>query len=148
MNKIGKYVANQVLTANPAELIMMLFDEGIRTLKKAEAAFAIETPDRLETIHNHLIHVQDVLLELSYSLNHEKGGDVAANLGRIYDFMLRHLKYANVEKQLQAVTDVRELLTTLRDAWQTVVEKEQDSPKDDSAATRLNFPTNRILAAG
>ena len=148
MNKIGKYVANQVLTANPAELVLMLFDEGIRTLKKAEAAFAIETPDRFEAIHNHLVHAQDVLLELNLALDHEKGGDVAANLGRIYDFMLRHLKYANVEKQVQAVTDVRDLLTTLRDAWQTIVEKEQESPKDDSAATRLNFPNNRILAAG
>ena len=145
MSKIGNYVANQVLTASPAELTMMLFDEGIRTLKKAEAAFATETPARLEIINNHLIHAQDVILELSLALDMEKGGDVAVNLGRIYDFMLRHLRQANVTKSLPPVEEVHEMLTTLREAWQHVLDKEQES-KDP--APRLSFANNHILAAG
>ena len=146
MSKIGKYVANQVLTASPAELILMLFDEGIRTLKKTEADFALETPGRFELINNHLIHAQDVIRELSYSLDLEKGGDVAKNLGRLYDFMLRHLIQANIEKKVQPVTEVREMVTTLRDAWQQIVEKDQASKEDTSP--RLNFTRNQILAAG
>ena len=146
MNKISKYVANQVLTASPAELILLLFDEGIRSLKKAEAAFAIESPERFESIHKHLTHSQDVILELSLSLNMEKGGEVAQNLGRIYDFMLRHLRQANAEKQLQPVIDVRELLTTLRDAWQQVMEKDLSAAEPHPRIH--NFSNNRVLAAG
>ena len=145
MNKIGKYVANQVLTASPAELILMLYDEGIRALKKAEAAFAIDTPERFEAIHNHLVHTQDVIRELVLSLDMEKGGDVAKNLKPVYDFMLRHLIHANQEKKLQPVVDVREMLTTLREAWQQVLEKEQDC-KD--APARVSYTENHILAAG
>lgn len=145
MNKIEKYVANQVLTASPAELIMMLFNEGIRTLKNAEAAFAMESPDRIATINNHLLHTQDVIQELKLSLDLEKGGDIAMNLSRIYDFMLRHLIHANAEKSLQSVVDVRELLTTLREAWQQVVEKEKESI---DTYPRRGITNNRILAAG
>ena len=145
MNKIGKYVANQILTASPGELLVMVYDEGIRTLKKAEAACAIEGPERIEMINKHLLHAQDVLVELSLSLNMEKGGEVATNLARLYDFMQRHIRKANVEKSLQPITEVRELMTTLRDAWQQILEKEQTA---QDAAPRLNFTNNRILAAG
>ena len=145
MNKIGKYVANQVLTASPAELILMLFNEGIRSLNKTEDAFALETPERIAVIHNHLMHAQDVVRELSYSLDMEKGGDLAKNLGQLYDFLLRHLIQANIDKKLQPVVEVREMLITLRDAWQHVVEKDQES-KDTTP--RQDVPNNRILAAG
>ena len=145
MKKIGQYVANQTLTASPAELILMLFDEGIRSLKKAEAAFDTGAPERFEMISAQLLHTQDVIRELMLSLNMEKGGDVAANLKRIYDFMLRHLVQANVEKDKTAVADVRELLATLREAWLQVVEKEQESR---NTVTTQSFTQNHILAAG
>jgi flagellar protein FliS len=145
MNKISSYLQNQVLTASPAELILLLFDEGLRTLKKAETAFAIETPDRFEVINNHLLHVQDVLMELSLSLDLEKGGELAANLQRIYDFMMRHLSQANSAKVIQPVIEVHHLLTTLRNAWQQVTELQLagEGSEDRPAAT-----SQRILAAG
>ncbi len=145
MNKLKNYVANQVLTASPAELIMMLYDEGLRSLKKTEAAFAMETPDRFETINNNLLHAQAVIQELLLSLDLEKGGDLARSLSRLYDFMLRHLRHANTEKSLQSVVEIREMLASLRESWQHVVETEQES-KD--TGTRPQFASHHILAAG
>jgi flagellar protein FliS len=146
MNKLGSYKQNQVLCASPAELILLLFDEGLRTLKKADAAFALETPERFETINRHLLHTQDVLMELSLSLDLEKGGEVAANLQRIYDFMIRHLSLANREKIIQPVIEVHHLLTTLRSAWQEVTEKQLAGESD--AARPAADTSQRILAAG
>ena len=145
MSKIEKYVANQVLTASPAELIVMLYDEAIRTLKKAEAACAMESPARFEIINNHLVHTQDVIRELSLSLNMEKGGEVAINLARIYEFLQHHIRKANIEKKAQPAIEARELLTTLREAWQQALEKEHGSSE---TVPRLSFANNRILAAG
>ena len=34
------------------ELILMLYDECVKTLEKAEKSFAIEGPDRIEQINN------------------------------------------------------------------------------------------------
>ena len=88
MNKIGTYLQNQVMTASPAELTLLLFDEGVRSLKKAQAGFTIETPERFEIINNHLVHAQDVIMELSMSLDLAKGGEVAANLQRIISIII------------------------------------------------------------
>jgi flagellar protein FliS len=147
MNKLGSYKQNQILSASPAELILMLFDEGLRALKKAEAAFAIETPERFEAISTHLLHTQDVLMELSLSLDTQKGGEVAANLQRIYDFMMRHLSKANSEKIIQPVIEVHHLLTTLRNAWQEVTEK-QLAGEPAAAPPAATGTAQRILAAG
>ncbi len=147
MNKIGKYVANQVLTASPVELVLMLFDEAIRSLKKADTAFALDTPARFELINKHLTHTQDVIRELLYSLNMEKGGEVAKNLDRLYAFMLVHLTQSNVQKNPQPAAEVREMLTTLREAWQVVLEKELAQETKDTPA-RLHTAHNHILAAG
>jgi flagellar protein FliS len=148
MNKLGSYKQNQVLSASPAELILLLFDEGLRSLKKAEAAFAIETPDRFESISKQLLHTQDVLMELSLSLDLEKGGEVAANLQRIYDFMIRHLSKANSEKLIQPVIEVHHLLTTLRNAWQEVTEKQLAGEPDAAHPATTTGTSQRILAAG
>jgi flagellar protein FliS len=145
MNKIGTYLQNQVMTASPAELTLLLFDEGVRSLKKAQAGFTIETPERFEIINNHLVHAQDVIMELSMSLDLAKGGEVAANLQRIYDFMLRHLSHANSEKVIQPVIEVHHLLSTLRNAWQQLTE---ETLADAGAAGRPAAASQRILVAG
>ncbi len=145
MHKLGKYVENQVLTASPAELILILYDEGLRTLKKTEAAFAMESPDRFARINDQLLHAQDVIMELSVSLDMEKGGEVATNLQRIYTFMIDHLSHANAEKTLQPVREVQQLLTTLRSAWQQVLEQ---TLAGEGSGPRPPTTTPRILAAG
>jgi flagellar protein FliS len=145
MSKIGTYLQNQVMTASPAELILLLFDEGLRSLKKAQTAFAIETPERFQIINKHLLHAQDVIMELSVSLDLEKGGEVAANLHRLYDFMIRHLGHANSEKLIQPVIEVHHLLATLRNAWQQITEIHLAS---EGGGTRPVAASQRILAAG
>ena len=125
------YRDTQILTASPMELIIMLYEEGIRTLRNAEAAFELEGPERLQEINNNLLHAEDIITELAVALDIEKGGQIALNLQRLYDFMLSHLSRANMQKVLRPVVEVRELLTELRDTWRQVGEKE---PKKDIAA--------------
>jgi flagellar protein FliS len=102
----------------------MLYDEGIRSLEKAEEAFIMDGPDRIEKISNSLLHAQDVITELAISLDFDKGGEIAQNLHRLYDFMINHLSHANVKKDLKAVQDVRKMLGDLKEAWVEVAKKE------------------------
>jgi flagellar protein FliS len=145
MDTIGNYLRSKVMSASPGELILMLYEEGIRTLKKAEEAFAIETPDRFQTISNNLLHAQDVITELSVSLDMEKGGEIAKNLQKLYDFMVHHLSKGNADKVKAPVTEIRELMTELQGAWRQVVEKELAEEPD---APRAQVQERRILAAG
>jgi flagellar secretion chaperone FliS len=145
MDTMGGYLRNQVMSASPGELILMLYEEGIKTLKKAEAAFVIDSPERFQEISNSLLHAQDVIVELSISLDMEKGGEIAQGLQRLYDFMMRHLSLANSEKIVEPIVEVRSLLTELLESWRQAVEKSFDS---EVPARQPVTPGRRILVAG
>ncbi len=117
------YRSTHIMTATPMELITMLYDECITSLHKAEEAFDIEGPDRFQEISNNILHAQDIITELSVSLDMEKGGQIAANLQRLYDFMITHLCSANTRKNLKPLKEVREMMMDLGDTWRKVAEQ-------------------------
>jgi flagellar secretion chaperone FliS len=132
MSNVREYRENKVKTASPMQLILLLYDECLRSLSKAQKAFDIDGPERFETIGNHLLHAQDIITELAVSLDMEQGGEVAKNLHNLYDFMVNHLSDANVKKQPQAIADVQKMMTELREAWQQV--EAQGGPPEDAPA--------------
>jgi len=124
MCPVRQYQETQVSTSSPMALVIMLYDEADRTLELAEAAFNIQDPSRIEQIGNHLLHAQDVITELAVSLDMEKGGEIARQLHRLYDFMVLHLSQADVQKEVKGVRDVRKMLAELKEAWAEVAKKE------------------------
>lgn len=143
MAELNQYQKTSVTTATPIELVLMVYDECIRSLGLAEEAFALEGPERIEQIGNHLLHAQESISELSVSLDMEQGGEIAENLHRLYDFMINHLSHANVKKELQPVLEVRGMMDDLRGAWKQVAEQApMIQPQDPFGASRsggLNF---------
>ena len=136
MQTIRKYQEININTASPMELIIMLYDDGIRSLEKAEKAFEIEGPERIENINNHLLHAQDIITELAVSLDMEKGGAIAQNLQKLYDFMVNHLSNANVNKVVKPVTEVKTMMSELREAWREIAAKEE--PRETVQASTVS----------
>lgn len=137
------YKQNIILSASPMELIVMLYDEAIKSLSSAESAFRMDGPEKIQEINNSLIHAQDVITELAVSLDMEKGGEIALNLHRLYDFMLDHLAGANASKTPKPVEEVKNLLCELRESWKQVAEKE---PHREAPASGRQ--TGNIIIAG
>lgn len=118
------YKQNVIMTASPMELIMMLYDEAIKSLDRAHKAFTITGPEYIQEVSNNLIHAQDVITELAVSLDMEKGGEIAMHLHRLYDFMLEHLAIANSSKTPTPILEVSALLCELRESWKQVTAQE------------------------
>lgn len=128
------YRNNEILSASPIELIIMLYDEGVNALKRAEAAFDInDDKERIEAIHTHTLRAQNVITELACALDMEKGGEIAKNLDRLYDFMLNHLTTANVDKTRKPVSEVLQILADLRNTWVQAKENMPAAEKQPSA---------------
>lgn len=138
------YHKMNIMTASPMELILMLYDECIRALAKADQAFSISGPERIESINNHLLHAQDIITELAVSLDLEKGGEIAGNLQRLYDFMVHHLSQANVAKDRMKILEVRKMMEDLREAWQDVSKQETSVP----SAAAPSSPMSTINISG
>ena len=114
-----QYETQKVLSASPMELILMLYEGGLRHLTQALAAFdCVDDIERMNGIHENLLRAQDFITELACSLDVERGGELAVQLNRLYEFMLHHLAQANNGKQRKPVEEVRKMLTELRDSWE------------------------------
>ncbi len=104
---VHAYKEIQIKTANQIRLIVMLYDGAIRHLNLALDAFA-DGHRRYDVINNHIIAAQDILSELTASLDFEKGGVLAKNLFSLYTFMNRQLLEANMKKDPSAAADGEE----------------------------------------
>jgi flagellar secretion chaperone FliS len=125
-----RQVATQ--TAPPGQLVLMLYDGAIRFLEQARRGFAEEDPlEYNQTIHNNTVRAQDIIRELDNALEFRKGGELAATLHRLYDYMNLRLDDANQYKKEDGIDEVIRRLGILRDAWAEMLRKhgdEQNSP--------------------
>jgi flagellar protein FliS len=69
----------------------------------------------------------------------QQGGEIAENLYRLYDYMNYRLVDANMEKDLSGIIEVRDLLSTLREAWVEVVKKENGHHSRQQGNAGLNL---------
>jgi flagellar secretion chaperone FliS len=110
------YQAQSVETAGPAQLVLMLYDRVLLALDRSERACAPATRDVALAGHE-LQRAQDIVWELRLTLDAERGGALAADLGGLYAFCLERLVEANLRKDGSGIPDVRAVVADLRDAW-------------------------------
>lgn len=136
--KLASYKTVAVDTASPGKLILMLFDGALRFMRAAEIGFEIDCPRRQqEAVHNNLIRAQEIIQELQRALNLREGGEFAANMFRLYDFMGARLMEANLKKEPENIRVVARLLVQIRDAWEQML-REQGAVAPASASLSLS----------
>ena len=117
-----RQVATQ--TASPGQLVLMLFDGAIRFLETARLGFVADDPLEFnQTINNNVVRAQDIIHELNWSLDLEKGGEFARTLRRLYDYMDHQLHESNQYKREDGILEVIRRLTVLRNAWAEMLSK-------------------------
>jgi flagellar secretion chaperone FliS len=107
------YRESSVLTASPAQLVVMLYDGAGRFLLQAQAA-----ADEGSWLHcaDRIGKAEAIIDELLITLDLE-AGQVAERLQAIYVFCKRELIAARLERDSEKILRVRNLLRELRDAW-------------------------------
>ena len=103
---------------SPIELILLVYDRIADKLLAAEAAIDSNRADLLGTAIGEAIDL--ISQGLLAALDYERGGEIATNLGAIYDYALRRLLYANLRKDVKVVREIADLLAGLREAWVSI----------------------------
>ncbi len=113
------YQTQSILTASPGQLVLMMYDGALRFMAQARAGFALpeDNYSRIEKINVALLRAQAILVELRANLDMNAGGEIAANLDRLYDYYVRRLQEANLRKDEKPVIEIEGLVRTLRDGW-------------------------------
>jgi flagellar secretion chaperone FliS len=108
------YRNQELMTASPARLVVMLYDRAIHSLN--EAIKAIDTGD-IEKRWKSNKNATEIITHLAMTLNFEQGGQIALNLNDLYRFMLRILINVDVRNDPQPARDVIRLIEPLRASW-------------------------------
>lgn len=109
-----RYRETEVLTATPGQLVVLLYDHLLLSLRRARAA--MEAGD-LEARSAALDKGREVLTELLVTLDRERGGEVASNLAALYSFLLGELVQVGVRADAARLDRVTRMIAELRDAF-------------------------------
>ena len=115
---IGKqatqYLEIQVLAATPGELMIMVYDHLLVQLLKAQRA---HTSPELTIRCDALEKARAALGELQVTLDHDKGGPLAAQLASIYTFLLGELTTLGLRPEARRFEGIVRIVSELRGAF-------------------------------
>lgn len=116
-NAYDAYLENKILSASPVELIRILYQGALSSIRDAKGYLAEgDIAKRSRAISK----ATAILTELSCSLNHEAAADLGARLASLYDYMQRRLLEANFEQSEAPLNEVLALLATLAESWEEI----------------------------
>jgi flagellar secretion chaperone FliS len=109
----------QVDSASPHRLIQMLFEGA---LEKIYLAKGYMSRGEIALKGSHISWAISIIDGLRMSLDKEAGGEIAANLDALYDYMGRRLVEANLKNDTAMLDEVAGLLMDIKSAWDVVPE--------------------------
>lgn len=107
-------VDSKVLDADPHQLIGLLLAGARERLRQVEALIDRGEIKRKAQV---ISEVSNIICGLSASLDHQRGGDLAANLQEVYDYCQKRLVEANLGNDTAKLREVEELLGEIHGAW-------------------------------
>lgn len=119
----------QVLSANPQQLITLLFQGALAAIMKARLYMKNQDIAGRGTAISKAIDIVDSGLKAS--VDTEVGGELATNMIATYDLVIRNLLLANLNADEEALTLAETMLTNLSDAWREAVSSTNASATTD-----------------
>jgi flagellar protein FliS len=114
--KVG--VETGVMAADPHKLIVMLFEGAETALRLARQQMADgDVPAKGRSISKAINIIDN---GLRASLDKKAGGEIAANLEALYEYMVERLLHANLNNSSDMLQEVLSLLGELRSAWESI----------------------------
>jgi len=111
------YVQTQVTSADPMQLVVLLYDGALRQATIAhDAMVRKDIPTRRTAINKALA----IVAELQGTLDLERGGKLSADLDGLYSYVTTRLLDAIVHQDPKPIAEAMGILSTLRDAWQQI----------------------------
>ena len=131
------YQGNQVEGSGPLGLVLLTYEALYKALGRAE--YAIDAGD-IAAEAEHTSRALEAIVELSSSLNMEEGGEIAANLASIYNYIFKLLTEGMCSSSTDHIKEVMQLVQTLREGWQQLARDHQKTIAEHERARSAPTP--------
>jgi flagellar protein FliS len=118
-------IAASVTEADPHKLIALLFEGAAKRIRLAQAHMAqSDHAGKGKAVGEACA----IIGHLNGSLDHEAGGEIAANLSALYDYLVIRLTEANLNNDHAALSEALDLLRELESAWAAIPQEQRSLP--------------------
>lgn len=118
-NPYKQYKEQSIMTMTPGELILVLYEECIKSLNKAiyyiEEEKNNDEAEKLIKKTQRIIHYLDGILDYKY--------EISANLHLLYDYFIKTLVKANIRKRTEVIKPLIPMIEELRSAFSQAEKK-------------------------
>jgi flagellar protein FliS len=116
-NAASEYRKTQVLNASGVEVIVLLYDAAVQSMRLAQDGIRRNKPaDKARFLGRAL----NIVGELANVLDMERGGEIAASLRRLYDYIQHELSQANLKNDPKLIDGPIRCMMTLRESWEQI----------------------------
>lgn len=109
---LNQYKQSMIKTATPNQLVIMLYEGGIRFIKLGIEGI---NSNKYDVASSNLIKAQAIINELVASLNFDF--PISKELNKIYEYLLYRLRQANITKNSDHAHEVIIHMEQLLEAW-------------------------------
>ncbi len=127
----NRYKQNHMNTAQPGDLVVMLYDGIVRFL--TNAIDACESDDPANTGHS-ITRAMDIIAYLQAILRSDVAPELADRLDAAYSAWSTALVKANIDRSPEALREILEQVQGLRDAWDQANEMVKSGEAKDTTA--------------
>jgi flagellar protein FliS len=114
---IRAYRETAVTSMGEEKMVVLLYEKMLEHFHAAgDAAHAKQRPE----LTRRLGLAQRIVVELRNALDHDVGGDIAANLGSLYDFVFREILAMMLDHDSRHSMNCRRVLEPLLEAWRQI----------------------------
>lgn len=111
-NMANAYKNQQIMTASPEDLTLMLYNGAIRFV--SESIQAMDNND-ISKAHNANLRAQDIVREFMITLDMKY--EISEGYAKLYDYIEYRLIQGNLKKDKAQLVEAKSMLQELRDAW-------------------------------
>jgi len=130
---MNRYFEQQILSAEPLELVRLLYRRAIACVREAREHVKSENiPERCRAISR----AYEALSELVSSLRAETAPDLVRSLREIYCYMQQRLLDANFQQSDPPLAETLGLLSTLAEAWDQIASVGHTDGKQQEVSDR------------
>jgi flagellar secretion chaperone FliS len=119
--KLNTYQQIETSTKSQLDLILKVYDGAIKEFKDASESYKKEEYNKG---YEHLEKSRKFLTHLYSTLDMDKGGEVAENLGKLYVFMINQVNVAEATKDLKLIDENINILNNIRSGWKGLKDEE------------------------
>ena len=115
------YKKQQILTATPEALTLMLYNGCLKFIKEGSDALAEKT---YEAANISLQKAQNIISEFRVTLNMDY--EISHQLMPLYNYAYDRLVEGNLDNNFDAIKEATDIITELRDAWAQAMKKARE----------------------